>query len=107
LFATAAIALQFNTTLFLCLLLCAGFFGAFVDIAIITNIQCLSKPQEVGKNFSLYYSTAIMGDALSGLVASLMFLVAGPATFIGMTVMLGLSPLAWARRRREEGKERL
>lgn len=53
------------------------------------------------------FSTAIMGDALSGLVASLMFLVAGPATFIGMTVMLGLSPLAWGRQRSEEGKKRL
>ena len=65
-----------------------GFVGAFVDIAIVTNIQCLSKDREVGRNFSLYYFTAVLGDAVSGLVACFVFVLAGPATFLWMTLML-------------------
>ncbi|MDQ0121640.1 MFS family permease [Pseudomonas lini] len=107
LFLLTAVALEFNTYLFVCLLLCVGFIGAFVDIAIITNIQCLSKPQEVGKNFSLYYFTAVIGDAVSGLIASLMFLIVGPATFIGMTFMLCIAPLGWSVRRDDTDKDRL
>lgn len=107
LFLLTAIALEFNTYLFICLLLGVGFIGAFVDIAIITNIQCLSKPQEVGKNFSLYYFTAVIGDAVSGLIASLMFLIVGPATFIGMTFMLCIAPLGWSVRRDDADKDRL
>ena len=107
LFLSTAIALQFNTYLFVFLLLCVGFIGAFVDIAIITNIQCLSNPQEVGKNFSLYYFTAVIGDAMSGLIACLMFLIVGPATFIGMTFMLCIAPLGWSLRRDDADKDRL
>lgn len=105
LFLLTAIALEFNTYLFICLLLGVGFIGAFVDIAIITNIQCLSNPQEVGKNFSLYYFTAVIGDAVSGLIASLMFLIVGPATFIGMTFMLCIAPLGWSVRRDDADKD--
>ncbi len=94
-FLMAAIAIEYNTYVFLALLFCAGFFGAFVDIAIVTNIQCLSRPQEVGRVFSIYYFTAVIGDAVSGLVASIMFLIVGPATFIGMASMLCLAPLGW------------
>ena len=107
LFLSAAIALQFNTYLFVLLLLCVGFIGSFVDIAIITNIQCLSNPQEVGKNFSLYYFTAVIGDAMSGLIACLMFLIVGPATFIGMTFMLCIAPLGWSLSRDDADKDRL
>ncbi|QVM99089.1 MULTISPECIES: MFS transporter [unclassified Pseudomonas] len=99
LFLLAAVALQFNTYLFIVLLLCVGFVGAFVDIAIITNIQTLSSPNEVGKNFSLYYFTAVIGDAVSGLIASLMFLLVGPATFVGMTFMLCIAPLGWSAKK--------
>jgi len=95
LFFAAAMALQFNSWLFLLVLFLVGFIGAFVDIAIVTNIQCLSSEHEVGRNFSLYYFTAVMGDALSGLVASLVFVVAGPATFIWMTLMLFIAPVRW------------
>ncbi|NWA09519.1 MFS transporter [Pseudomonas gingeri] len=95
LFATAAVALEFNSWLFLLILFFVGFVGAFVDIAIVTNIQCLSKDHEVGKNFSLYYFTAVIGDAASGLVASLVYMLAGPATFIWMTLMLFAAPLRW------------
>ena len=107
LFLCAAIALQLNTYIFVFLLLCVGFIGAFVDIAIITNIQCLSNPQEVGKNFSLYYFTAVIGDALSGLIACLMFLIVGSATFIGMTFMLCIAPLGWSLKRDDADKDRL
>lgn len=107
LFLSTAIALQFNTYVFVFLLLCVGFVGAFVDIAIITNIQCLSNPQEVGKNFSLYYFTAVIGDAMSGLIACLMFLIVGPATFIGMTFMLCIAPLGWSLGRDDADKDRL
>lgn len=72
-----------------------GFIGAFVDIAIVTNIQCLSNEQEVGRNFSLYYFTAVIGDAFSGLIASVVYLLVGPATFVGMTFMLVVAPLRW------------
>ncbi|MNO24044.1 enterobactin exporter EntS [compost metagenome] len=106
-FLSAAVALQFSTYLFVFLLLCVGFVGAFVDVAIITNIQCLSNPQEVGRNFSLYYFTAVIGDAMSGLIACLMFLIVGPATFIGMTFMLCIAPLGWSLRRDDADKDRL
>jgi MFS family permease len=106
-FFSTAIALQFNTYIFILLLLCLGFIGAFVDIAIITNIQCLSNPQEVGKNFSLYYFTAVIGDAMSGLVACLIFIIAGPATFIGMTFMLCIAPLGWSLSKDDADKDRL
>lgn len=69
--------------------------GAFVDIAIITNIQCLSKSHEMGRNFSLYYFTAVMGDAVSGLVAGIVFIFVGPATLLSMAFMLLLAPLGW------------
>ncbi|PRN02829.1 transporter [Pseudomonas sp. LLC-1] len=95
LFFAAAVALQFNTWLFLLILFLVGFIGAFVDIAIVTNIQCLSNEHEVGRNFSLYYFTAVIGDAVSGLVASLVFVLAGPATFIWMTLMLVIAPVRW------------
>lgn len=95
LFFAAAVALQFNSWLFLLMLFLVGFIGAFVDIAIVTNIQCLSSEREVGRNFSLYYFTAVIGDAVSGLVASLVFVLAGPATFIWMTFMLFIAPVRW------------
>lgn len=95
LFLAAAVALQFNSWLFLSVLFLVGFIGAFVDIAIVTNIQCLSSEHEVGRNFSLYYFTAVIGDAVSGLVASLVFVLAGPATFIWMTLMLCIAPVRW------------
>ena len=95
LFLAAAVALQFNSWLFLSVLFLVGFIGAFVDIAIVTNIQCLSSEHEVGRNFSLYYFTAVIGDAVSGLVASLVFVLAGPATFIWMTLMLFIAPVRW------------
>lgn len=95
LFLAAAVALQFNSWLFLSVLFLVGFIGAFVDIAIVTNIQCLSSEHEVGRNFSLYYFTAVIGDAVSGLVASLVFVLAGPATFIWMTLMLFVAPVRW------------
>ncbi|AVH39343.1 MFS transporter [Pseudomonas monteilii] len=95
LFFSAAVALQFNTWLFLLILFLVGFIGAFVDIAIVTNIQCLSNEHEVGRNFSLYYFTAVIGDAVSGLVASMVFLLAGSATFIWMTLMLFIAPVRW------------
>lgn len=95
LFFAAALALEFNSWMFLAILFVVGFVGAFVDIAIVTNIQCLSEDHEVGRNFSLYYFTAVIGDAVSGLVASLVFVLAGPATFIWMTLMLFVAPLRW------------
>jgi MFS family permease len=104
-FLLAAVALQFNTYLFVGLLLCVGFVGAFVDIAIITNIQTLSSPQEVGKNFSLYYFTAVIGDAVSGLIASLVFLLVGSATFLGMTFMLCITPLGWSVKKDAKNKD--
>jgi MFS family permease len=103
-FLLTAAALEFSTWLFVCLLMCVGFIGAFVDIAIITNIQCLSPPQDVGKNFSLYYVTAVFGDAVSGLVAALVFLIVGPTTFIGMTFMLCIAPLSWSLKRDDADK---
>lgn len=105
LFLLAAIALPVNPYVFLGLLLCVGFIGAFVDIAIITNIQCLSPPEDIGKNFSLYYFTAVFGDAISGLVAGLMFLIAGPATFIAMTLMLSIAPLSFAIKKDNIGEK--
>lgn len=107
LFLSTAIALQFNMYLFVFLLLCVGFIGAFVDIAIITNIQSLSNPQEVGKNFSLYYFTAVIGDAMSGLIACLVFFIVGPATFIGMTFMLCVAPLGWSLNRDKTDRDSL
>lgn len=95
LFFAAAVALQFNSWIFLGILLVIGFVGAFVDIAIVTNIQCLSNDHQVGRNFSLYYFTAVIGDAVSGLIAALVFMLAGPATFIWMTLMLFIAPLRW------------
>ena len=96
LFFAAAVALQFNSWLFLLMLFLVGFIGAFVDIAIVTNIQCLSSEHEVGRNFSLYYFTAVIGDAVSGLIASLVFVLAGPATLIWMTFMLFIAPVRWS-----------
>jgi len=96
LFFAAAVALQFDHWLFLAILFVVGFVGAFVDIAIETNIQCLSDEGQVGRNFSLYYFTAVIGDAVSGLIASLVFVMAGPVTFTWMTLMLFIAPLRWS-----------
>lgn len=95
LFFAAALALKLNAYLFLLVLFFTGFVGAFVDISIVTSIQCLSRPDEIGRNFSLYYFTAVIGDAVSGLIASLVFFLVGPATLISMTFMLLIAPLGW------------
>ncbi|MFJ4349745.1 MFS transporter [Pseudomonas sp. NPDC089428] len=100
LFFAAAVALKFSSWLFLMILFMVGFVGAFVDIAIVTNIQCLSSDHEVGRNFSLYYFTAVVGDAASGLIASLVFVFAGSATFIWMALMLFVAPMVWSIRGR-------
>lgn len=103
----AAITLEFSTPLFVAVLFCVGFAGAFVDISIITCIQSLSAKQEVGRNFSLYYFTAVIGDALSGLLASLIFLIAGPATLLGMSLLLSLAPLGWRGKKHERTQDHL
>lgn len=100
----SALALELNTTLFIVTLFFVGFAGAFVDISIVTSIQLLSRQEEVGKNYSLYYLTAVIGDALSGLIASLVFLIAGPATFMGMTFLLSIAPLGWSNQRDENNE---
>ncbi|MBK4998068.1 MFS transporter [Pseudomonas sp. S31] len=102
LFFAAAVALKFSSWLFLMTLFMVGFVGAFIDIAIVTNIQCLSSDHEVGRNFSVYYFTAVLGDAASGLIASLVFVFAGSATFIWMTLMLFVAPMAWNMRGRDD-----
>lgn len=104
LFLLSALTLKFSVPLFVLTLLFVGFAGAFVDISIITNIQLLSRQHETGRNFSLYYFTAVLGDALSGLIASFMFLIAGPATLVGMTFFLSIAPLGW-NKRPDEDKE--
>lgn len=102
LFFLAAVMLEFNAAVSMFILFFVGFVGAFVDIAIVTNIQYLSKQNEIGKNFSLYYFTAVIGDAVSGLVASFVFFIVGPATFAGMTFMLLLAPLRWSTKGEED-----
>jgi DHA3 family macrolide efflux protein-like MFS transporter len=52
------------TILAACLLL--GLAGAFVDVAMPTNIQKLSTNVNIGKNFSLFSTLANTGEALSG-----------------------------------------
>ncbi len=99
-FLAAAVALKFNSWLFLMILFMVGFVGALVDIAIVTNIQQLSANHDIGKNFSIYYLTAVFGDAVSGLVAGLFFIFVGPATFICMALMLFIAPVAWSIRGR-------
>lgn len=101
----SALALELNTALFITSLFFVGFSGAFVDISIVTNIQLLSKTHEVGRNFSLYYFTAVLGDALSGLIASAVFLIAGSSTFIGMALLLTAAPLSWGLRKEEDEKD--
>lgn len=96
LFLTTALAIELNVTFFLVLVFLLGFSGAFVDIAIITNIQQLSTLNDTGRDFSLYYFTAVMGDATSGLLACIAYFLVGPATLVGMTLMLCLIPLPWA-----------
>lgn len=95
LFSIAAVVLVFDSWVFVVILFLIGFVGAFVDISIVTNIQNLSENNQVGRNFSLYYFTALMGDAVSGLIASFVFLLAGPATFVWLTLMLVVAPLPW------------
>lgn len=97
LFLAAALFLTTSKCTFVLLIIFVGFTGAFVDIAIVTNIQRLSHPTNMGRNYSLYYFTAVVGDGLSGIIASLMFLIAGPATFISMALLLCISPLAWKK----------
>ncbi|UVJ45236.1 MFS transporter [Pseudomonas sp. LS1212] len=107
LFFLAAVMLEFNIVVSLIILFFVGFVGAFVDIAIVTNIQYLSNQNEIGKNFSLYYFTTVIGDAVSGLVASFVFFIVGPATFVGITFMLLLAPLRWsAKGKEDESKNR-
>ncbi|WP_455925298.1 MFS transporter [Pseudomonas putida] len=96
LFLATALAIKFNAIIFLTFVFLLGFSGAFVDIAIITNIQQLSASNDTGRNFSLYHFSAVMGDAASGLLACIAYFLIGPATLIGMTLTLCLAPLPWA-----------
>ncbi|NBA95042.1 MFS transporter [Pseudomonas sp. R5(2019)] len=105
LFFLAAVLFELNIWIALIVLFFVGFVGAFVDIAIVTNIQYLSNQSEVGRNFSLYYFTAVIGDAVSGLVASLVFFIVGPATLVGMTFLLLLAPLRWSTQKEEDERD--
>ncbi|WP_459205895.1 MFS transporter [Pseudomonas sp. MLB6B] len=100
LFMSTAFSLSVSDWLFFVLLFGTGFAGAFVDIAITTNIQTLSSENEIGSNFSIYYFSAVLGDALSGVVANGVILLAGPATFIWMSLFLLLTSSYWTLKRR-------
>lgn len=101
LFVGTALSLSLSHWLFFVLLSGTGFAGAFVDIALITNLQTLSSEKEVGANFSIYYFSAVLGDALSGVVANAVILLAGPATFVWMSVFLLLTSSCWTLKGRK------
>jgi MFS family permease len=95
LFLITVIVLPLNDWVFFILLVCLGFTGAFVDIAIMTNLQLLSSDDEIGKHFSLYFLSALLGDAFSGLIASILIALAGPAAFLCTTAVLVCTSLIW------------
>lgn len=66
-----------------------GAFGAFVDVALPTNIQRLSTDANLGKNFSIFSTLANTGEALSGGFAGVLVLfspVAISVTVIGLLI---------------------
>lgn len=66
-----------------------GVSGAFVDVVLPTRIHQLSRPDELGKNFSLFSTLANAGEALSGGLAALLVLVSSVAmslTTLGLLV---------------------
>ena len=102
LFLATVIALSLDDWAFFVLLFCLGFSGAFVDIAIMTNLQLLSSHDEVGKHVSLYFLSALLGDAFSGLVAGLIIALAGPATLLCTTTVLLCTSLGWSLKERSD-----
>lgn len=80
-----------------------GFVGAFVDIALPTNVQIISKPESLGKHFSFFSTLANTGEALSGVIAgvlvtmfslSLGLMIAG-----GCVMLIGLLGARWCSQR--------
>ena len=81
-------AVSVPATLAGCVLL--GGIGAFVDVALPTNIQRLSTEANVGKNFSLFSTLANTSEAMSGAFAGAVSLVAPVGigiSVIGMVVI--------------------
>lgn len=73
-------------TLIACFVL--GAIGAFVDIALPTNIQRLSTQENVGKNFSLFSTLANTGEAMSGAFAGALCVVAPVSVGISLIGMI-------------------
>jgi len=69
-----------------CLVL--GFAGAFVDVALPTNIQQLSSQHNMGKNFSLFSTLANTGEALSGSFAGALVLISSVAVSLSLIGLL-------------------
>lgn len=72
-----------------------GIVGAFIDIYIPTIIQEQSDPASIGNNFSLFSTSANLGEAASGLLVGLTVLVVGidsiSAVIGGLVVLLAVT----------------
>jgi MFS transporter, DHA3 family, macrolide efflux protein len=85
-----------------CLLL--GIVGAFVDVAMPTNIQKLSTNSNIGKNFSLFSTLANTGEALSGGLAGLLVLFSSVGVSVTLIGLLTAS-VAYVGKLKSAGQE--
>jgi MFS family permease len=81
-----------------------GVAGAYVDVAMPTNIQTLSTNVNIGKNFSLFSTLANTGEALSGGLAGLLVLFSSVAASVTLIGLLTAS-IAYVGKLRSAGHE--
>ncbi|RAX12991.1 MFS transporter [Photorhabdus bodei] len=90
-FLTVSLVIKFSFVLLIVFALFLGFSGAIVDISIITNIQSLSKENEVGKNYGLYSTIANTCESVSGVVSGLFSVISGGFSFSIMALFIAMS----------------
>nr|BET98707.1 hypothetical protein TCT1_36280 [Xenorhabdus sp. TCT-1] len=90
-FLIVSLVINFSFILLIVFALFLGFSGAIVDISIITNIQSLSKENEIGKNYGLYSTIANTCESASGVVSGLFSLISGGFSFSIMAVFVAMS----------------
>ncbi|WP_323834392.1 MFS transporter [Photorhabdus africana] len=90
-FLIVSLVIKFSFVLLIIFALFLGFSGAIVDISIITNIQSLSKENEVGKNYGLYSTIANTCESVSGVVSGLFSVISGGFSFSIMALFIAMS----------------
>lgn len=94
LYGATFLVISLNENLYivsLCLFL-LGIVGVIVDILIVYNIQIHSLEDEIGKNFSIFSTSANTAEAFSNLIAGIVSIIGLSSAFVVISTVLSLIP---------------